>query len=126
MVSPAQDTPNDSKLAPQLDEGYDSKCNATTAGGGSKVLGAKVEARVPAWLAALLRSLWLGLTAPWSGLWLAPSHPLPTTPLTIYSPNYSPNYSRGQGTTPPPPNLRTLHTPSSQTSPTRALTLTLT
>ena len=33
-----QDTPNDSKLAPQPDEGYDSKCNATTEGGGSKVL----------------------------------------------------------------------------------------
>ena len=42
VVSPAQDTPNDSKLAPQPDEGYDSKCNATTEGGGSKVLGAKV------------------------------------------------------------------------------------
>ena len=41
VVSPAQDTPNDSKLAPQPDEGYDSKCNATTEGGGSKVLGAK-------------------------------------------------------------------------------------
>ena len=38
VVSPAQDTPNDSKLAPQPDEGYDSKCNATTEGGGSKVL----------------------------------------------------------------------------------------
>ena len=42
MVSPAQDTPNDSKLAPQPDEGYDSKCNATTEGGGSKVLGAEL------------------------------------------------------------------------------------
>ena len=42
VVSPAQDTPNESKLAPQPDEGYDSKCNATTEGGGSKVLGAKI------------------------------------------------------------------------------------
>ena len=65
MVSPAQDTPNDSKLAPQPDEGYDSKCNATTEGGGSKVLGATVlgarvykGAPLGDWL--LLRALWLG------------------------------------------------------------------
>ena len=38
VVSAAQDTPNESKLAPHPDEGYDSKCNATTEGGGSKVL----------------------------------------------------------------------------------------
>ena len=36
VVSPAQDTPNDSKLAPQPDEGYDFKCNATTEGDDSK------------------------------------------------------------------------------------------
>ena len=37
-----QDTPNDSKLTPQPDEGYDSKCNATTEGGSKVYIGAKV------------------------------------------------------------------------------------